>query len=55
MLRKRENFRRAFDGFDVEKVAAYDAAKVESLLQDEGIIYSHDPACFCFERDKDLL
>lgn len=38
ILRKRENFRKAFDGFDAKKVAAYDSGRVESLLQDAGII-----------------
>jgi len=38
ILRKRENFRAAFDGFDPEKIAAYDATKVESLMADAGII-----------------
>ncbi|MGO9389939.1 DNA-3-methyladenine glycosylase I [Rhodoblastus sp.] len=38
ILRKRENFRAAFDGFDPLKIAAYDAAKVESLMQDAGIV-----------------
>ena len=38
ILRKRENFRAAFDGFDPEKIAAFDAAKVESLMADAGII-----------------
>lgn len=38
VLRKRENFRRAFDGFDPQWVAAYDEAKVQALLQDAGII-----------------
>jgi DNA-3-methyladenine glycosylase I len=38
ILRKRENFRAAFDGFDPEKIAAYDSAKVESLMADAGII-----------------
>ncbi|MFM1875734.1 MAG: DNA-3-methyladenine glycosylase 1 [Bacteroidota bacterium] len=38
VLRKRENFRKAFDGFDVEKVAAFDEAKVGSLMEDVGII-----------------
>lgn len=35
---KRENFRRAFDDFDVEKVAAYDEAKQERLRNDAGIV-----------------
>lgn len=38
ILRKRKNFRRAFDDFDFEKIARYDDAKIQSLLQDEGII-----------------
>lgn len=38
ILRKRENFRKAFDGFDYEKIAAYNQEKVEELLQNEGII-----------------
>ena len=38
ILKKRENFRKAFDDFDVEKVASYGDEKVENLLQDEGII-----------------
>jgi DNA-3-methyladenine glycosylase I len=38
ILRKRENFRKAFDQFDYTKVAKYGEQKVESLLQDAGII-----------------
>ena len=38
MLRKREGFRRAYDGFDVDKVAAYGEADRERLLDDAGII-----------------
>ncbi|MDR2187238.1 MAG: DNA-3-methyladenine glycosylase I [Azonexus sp.] len=38
ILKKRENYRRAFDGFDVQKVAAYDAAKAAALLADTGIV-----------------
>ena len=38
VLRKRENFRRAFDNFDYKKVAAYSDEKVEELLLDPGII-----------------
>jgi len=38
ILRKRENFRRAFDGWDVERVVAYTAADVERLMADAGII-----------------
>jgi DNA-3-methyladenine glycosylase I len=38
ILRKRENFRRAFDGFDPAKMARYTDRKVERLLADAGII-----------------
>lgn len=38
ILAKRENFRKAFGGFDFKKVARFGAADVERLLQDEGIV-----------------
>lgn|SRR5690606_21766188 len=38
ILRKRENFRNAFDNFDYKKIAGYNQKKIEKLLQDEGII-----------------
>jgi DNA-3-methyladenine glycosylase I len=38
ILRKRENFRRAFDGFVPEKIARYTPKKIERLMQDAGII-----------------
>lgn len=38
VLRKRENFRKAFDNFDYHKIALYDENKYDSLLQDAGII-----------------
>lgn len=38
ILRKRENFRNAFDGFDFKKIAAYTEEKIQQLLQDKGII-----------------
>ncbi|MFZ2031310.1 MAG: DNA-3-methyladenine glycosylase I [Vitreimonas sp.] len=38
ILRKRENYRRAFDGFDPEKIARYPPKKIEKLLGDEGIV-----------------
>jgi DNA-3-methyladenine glycosylase I len=38
ILRKRENFRRAFDGFDVERVAEYGDREVARLLADAGIV-----------------
>lgn len=38
VLNKREAFQQAFDGFDLEKVCAYDENKMEELRQNEGII-----------------
>lgn len=38
ILRKRDNYREAFDNFDPAKVAAYDETKIEELLQNPGII-----------------
>ncbi len=38
ILKKRHAYRRAFDGFDPKKVAKYDAAKIEALMADAGII-----------------
>ncbi len=38
ILRKRENYRRLFDGFDAEKIARYDEQKIEVLLSDAGIV-----------------
>jgi DNA-3-methyladenine glycosylase I len=38
ILRKRENFRRAFDGFDVDRVAGYGARDLKRLLADAGIV-----------------
>jgi DNA-3-methyladenine glycosylase I len=38
ILRKRDNFRKAFDDFDPEKIARYTPKKVERLMQDAGIV-----------------
>ncbi len=38
ILKKRENFRKAFDNFDVETIARYDDKKVSSLLENSGIV-----------------
>jgi DNA-3-methyladenine glycosylase I len=40
ILRKRENFRRAFDGFEAEKIVRYGPEKIDALLNDAGIIRS---------------
>jgi DNA-3-methyladenine glycosylase I len=38
ILKKRENYRKAFDGFDAKKIARYDRSKVEALMKDAGIV-----------------
>ena len=38
ILKKRQNYRRAFDNFDARKISKYDARKVKGLLADEGIV-----------------
>lgn len=38
ILHKRENFRKAFDNFDATKIALYDEAKIQSLMQDASIV-----------------
>ena len=38
ILRKRDNFRKAFDDFEPEKIARYTPKKIERLMQDAGIV-----------------
>jgi len=38
ILNKRENYRKAFDGFDAKKMSKYKEKKIEALLQDAGIV-----------------
>jgi DNA-3-methyladenine glycosylase I len=38
ILRKRENYREAFDGFDARKVARYDARRIARLMENPGIV-----------------
>ncbi|MBC8097776.1 MAG: DNA-3-methyladenine glycosylase I [Akkermansiaceae bacterium] len=38
ILKKRENYRKAFDNFDARKIAKYDSRKVEKLMADAGIV-----------------
>ena len=38
ILHKRENFRQAFNGFEIRKVSAYNEEKIEELLQNKGIV-----------------
>ena len=61
ILRKREAFRAAFDGFSIEKVAAFGAADVDRLLSDPGIVRNRAKvtaaitnACAALELDGGL-
>ena len=38
ILKKRENYRAAFDGFDAKKIALYDRRKMQALMRDAGIV-----------------
>ncbi len=38
ILRKRENYHKAFDGFDVQKISRYDERKIKMLMSDKGIV-----------------
>ena len=55
ILRKRENYRKAFDGFDVKKVARYTDKRIEKLLQDEGIIRNRLKVAAAVSNAKEFL
>jgi DNA-3-methyladenine glycosylase I len=55
ILKKRPNFRRAFDNFDVRKVAKYDSRKVQKLLGDPGIIRNRLKVAAAIQNAKAFL
>lgn len=55
ILRKRENYRAAFDNFDAAKIALYDERKCASLLQNEGIIRNHLKIASAVQNAKSYL
>lgn len=55
ILNKEDNFRRAFDGFDPAIVAEYGEAKIESLLQDAGIIRNRQKITSAITNAKAFL
>ena len=55
ILKKRENYRAAFDAFDAEKIARYDRRKIRSLLQDPGIIRNHLKIASAVQNAKSFL
>ena len=55
ILRKRENYRAAFDGFDPKKMAGYDRRKVQSLMNDAGIIRNRLKIASAVQNAKSFL
>jgi DNA-3-methyladenine glycosylase I len=55
ILKKRENYRKVFDSFNAKKIASYDAKKIDSLLQDEGIIRNRLKIAATIQNAKTFL
>jgi DNA-3-methyladenine glycosylase I len=55
ILRKRENFRRAFSGFDPRKIVRYDDAKIARLLADPGIVRNRLKVCAAITNARAFL
>jgi DNA-3-methyladenine glycosylase I len=55
ILRKRENYRRAFEGFDPTKVARFRSARIEALLRDPGIVRNRAKVTSAVENARAFL
>ena len=55
ILKKRENYRKAFDNFDAKKIARYDRRKISSLLNDRGIVRNRLKIRAAIENAKAFL
>jgi DNA-3-methyladenine glycosylase I len=55
VLNKRENFAKAYDGFDIYKVISYDESKIEELLQNKGIIRNRRKICASIRNSRIFL
>ena len=55
ILKKREHYRAAFDGFDAEKVARYDARRVTKLLANDGIVRNRLKIAAAIQNAKSFL
>src|SRR6202162_3093547 len=55
ILRKRENYRAAFDGFDAAKIARYDRRKTQRLLLDEGVVRNRLRVAWAISNAKAFL
>lgn len=55
ILKKRENYRKAFDLFDVHKIAQYDSQKISVLLADSGIIRNKQKIAATIQNAKSFI
>src|SRR4030095_1517361 len=55
ILRKRENYRRAFDRFEAARIARYDQKRIARLLSDEGIIRNRLKVAAAIQNAKAFL
>jgi DNA-3-methyladenine glycosylase I len=55
ILKKRDNYRAAFDGFDPKKIAHYDRRKIQSLMNDAGIIRNRLKIASAIQNAKAFL
>lgn len=55
VLHKRENFRKAFDGFDFNRIAQYDEAKISGLMNDPGIIRNKLKILACISNARAFI
>jgi len=55
ILNKRENYRKAFDGFDAVRVAGYDRRRIQQLLRDPGIVRNKLKIAAAVENAKAFL
>src|SRR5258705_11321783 len=55
ILKKRENYRRAFDNFDARKVTRYDVRKIRKLLADPGIVRNRLKVAAAVQNAKAFL
>lgn len=55
ILKKRENYRKAFDGFDVQKIARYNDKKIAALLADAGIVRNRLKVAAAVQNAKAFL
>jgi len=55
ILKKRENYRAAFSGFDAKKIARYDRRKMQALMRDAGIVRNRLKIAAAVQNAKALL